>query len=259
MPGLVEQPCWRHYSGYLAVPGGKQLFYWYHEATERAAERPWVLWLNGGPGCSSLGGMFTELGPFVVGESSSVTLNPFSWNRVANVLFLEQPAGVGFSYPNGPADDHTTALDTVHALQEFVALHPELEQRPFYVLGESCNGPRTNPAPCRSLPLRCALMVPTLLLCSPDGGHYVPNTVRAVQDANLGQKGTPSINLMGFAVGNGYTECAHSPHPQARARMLAALVPTFAWFDLAAQLAAGLQRQRAQWSVARADVAVAVG
>lgn len=44
-----------------------QLFYWYHEAVSNSSQKPLVLWLNGGPGCSSLGGMFTELGPFVVG------------------------------------------------------------------------------------------------------------------------------------------------------------------------------------------------
>ena len=119
LPGLTEPICWKHESGYLPVKNGaKQLFFWYHEATESPETKPWLLWLNGGPGCSSLGGMFTELGPFVVDASMNVTLNPWSWNKLANVIFVEQPAGVGFSFPNAPANDSITAEDTVEALVE---------------------------------------------------------------------------------------------------------------------------------------------
>lgn len=126
--------------------------------------------------------MFTELGPFVVKEDSSgepaVELNPFSWNRVANVIFIEQPAGVGFSFPNGTRNDTLTATDTYMALIAFLRHHPELHGRSFFVAGESY------------------------------GGHYVPNTVRAVQDGNAQlAAGSPDrINLVGFAVGNGYTD-----------------------------------------------------
>ena len=52
-------------------------------------DKPLVLWLNGGPGCSSLGGMFTELGPFVLDADLNVTLNPYSFNKVANMIFIE--------------------------------------------------------------------------------------------------------------------------------------------------------------------------
>lgn len=172
--------CWRHFAGYLPVAGdSKHLYYWYHEATESPETKPLVLWLNGGPGCSSLGGMFTELGPFVLDKDLKITLNPYSWNKVANVLFLEQPAGVGFSYPIEKfTNDSITAADTYEALVVFLQRHTELQGRAFYVAGESY------------------------------GGHYVPNTAKAIQDGNakLPSGSSDRINLIGIAVGNGYTD-----------------------------------------------------
>ena len=184
LPGFEnEDLCFKHYAGYLPTDlskqsNGKNLFYWYTEAVSDPSTKPLILWLNGGPGCSSLGGMFGELGPFVVDQEQNVTLNPFSFNKIANVIFIEQPAGVGFSYPNVPANDTTTSTDTVMALRQFLSMHPELEGRPFYVMGESY------------------------------GGHYVPNTAKAIQEsnANFPSDSKERINLIGFAVGNGYTD-----------------------------------------------------
>merc|ERR1719454_1240873 len=105
LPGLADDVCWNHFSGYLPASRDHKLFYWYHEATSDPESKPLVLWLNGGPGCSSLGGMFTELGPFVLDKDLSLTLNPFSFNRAANIIFIEQPVGVGFSHPLVPAND----------------------------------------------------------------------------------------------------------------------------------------------------------
>mmetsp|Transcript_22639 Transcript_22639/g.34204 ORF Transcript_22639/g.34204 Transcript_22639/m.34204 type:complete len:526 (-) Transcript_22639:87-1664(-) len=181
IPGYDGCICWEHYAGYLNASDDHQLYYWYHEATSSPSDKPLVVWLNGGPGCSSLGGMFTELGPFVLDENLNITLNPFSFNRAANLLFVEQPAGVGFSYPNVPANDSSTATDTVLALRHFLKTkHPELQGRPLYVMGESY------------------------------GGHYVPNTVKEIQVTNAALKNdessTQKINIQGFAVGNGYTD-----------------------------------------------------
>ena len=133
--------CFKQFSGYLPVDGGaKNLFHWYVERTTKPETAPLVFWLNGGPGCSSLGGFFQEHGPFVLRsepESLDITLNPYSWNVAANVLYIEQPAGIGFSYPAGPANDTQTAGDTTQAIAAFLALHPELEGRPLYIAGES--------------------------------------------------------------------------------------------------------------------------
>jgi carboxypeptidase C (cathepsin A) len=70
----------------------KHVFYWYVESVLDPATAPVALWTNGGPGCSGLIGFMTEQGPFHV-SSDGLTLekNPYAWNNVANVLFIEQP------------------------------------------------------------------------------------------------------------------------------------------------------------------------
>ncbi|PIO61181.1 serine carboxypeptidase [Teladorsagia circumcincta] len=63
------------------------------------AQAPLLLWLNGGPGSSSLEGLFLENGPFRIGkDGKTITRNPYAWNQFANVLYLESPVGVGYSY-----------------------------------------------------------------------------------------------------------------------------------------------------------------
>jgi len=181
LPGLAEKPCFRHWSGYAkTATEGKELFSWVVEAESEPEKKPVVLWLNGGPGCSSLGGMWTELGPFVANKDESIGLNPYSWNKAANMIFVEQPAGVGFSYPAMATNDTITADDTYHALLDIFAQLPNLRGKPFYVFGESY------------------------------GGHYVPNTVKAVQDGNAALPATDPkiIDIRGFGVGNGYTDWA---------------------------------------------------
>uniref|UniRef100_A0A9I9CIN1 Uncharacterized protein n=1 Tax=Cucumis melo TaxID=3656 RepID=A0A9I9CIN1_CUCME len=108
LPGQNFEVKFGHYSGYITVneESGRALFYWFFEATEDSASKPLVLWLNGGPGCSSIAfGEAEEIGPFHINaDGKSVYLNPYSWNEVANVLFLDSPAGVGFSYSNTSSD-----------------------------------------------------------------------------------------------------------------------------------------------------------
>lgn len=139
-PGMKEEQCFNAYAGYLPVGNEKSLFHMYIEATSEPEKKPWVLWLNGGPLCSSFGGLFTELGPYVIDKEMTVSTNPYAWNKVANMLFVEQPAGVGFSYPMGATNDTITAEDTYEALIAFLADHPELKDRPFYIAGESYGG-----------------------------------------------------------------------------------------------------------------------
>jgi carboxypeptidase C (cathepsin A) len=179
LPGLNASLCFKHFGGYVPVGGGKKnLFYWYTEATSNPEKAPTIFWMNGGPGCSSLAGMFSELGPFVVDEKQQLSLNPYAWNRIANIIYMEQPAGVGFSYPAMATNDSIAASDAYDGIQQFFLLHPEAQPRTFYIAGESY------------------------------GGHYVPNLVNEIQKRNamLSPDSNQIINLEGFAVGNAYTD-----------------------------------------------------
>ena len=86
------------YSGYLKVNDEKQLHYIFVESKNSPTTDPILIWFNGGPGCSSLLGFMQEHGPWVIDdEATTVTENPYPWNANASVLYLESPAGVGFS------------------------------------------------------------------------------------------------------------------------------------------------------------------
>ncbi|XP_013784600.1 lysosomal protective protein-like [Limulus polyphemus] len=172
LPGLIKPPNFKQYSGYLNATGEKMLHYWFVESQKSPTDDPVVLWMNGGPGCSSLDGLLNELGPFHVKEDGKTLYdNPYSWNKVANVIFLEAPAGVGFSFSKDgqySTDDDQAAKDNYVALQHFFMKFPHLKKNDFYVAGESY------------------------------GGIYVPTLSVKILS------GPAKINLKGFAVGNGF-------------------------------------------------------
>lgn len=99
---------------------------------DKPADDPTLVWFNGGPGCSSMLGMFQENGPVTVDTEGhgEIKENPHPWNARANVLYLEQPAGVGFSFGQSKLDyihsDMSQSEDTVRAMAEFYVKFPEL-------------------------------------------------------------------------------------------------------------------------------------
>ncbi|KAG6483826.1 serine carboxypeptidase-like 40 [Zingiber officinale] len=176
LPGQPEGVNFDQYAGYVTVDraNGRALFYYFVEAAKNSGSNPIVLWLNGGPGCSSLGyGAMEELGPFrVMSDGKTLYRNPYAWNEVANVLFLESPAGVVFSYSNTTSDyarsgDRRTATDALVFLVNWFERFPEYKGRDFFITGESY------------------------------AGHYVPQLAHAI----LNHKDR-LINLKGIAIEN---------------------------------------------------------
>ncbi|KAE7995616.1 hypothetical protein FH972_000392 [Carpinus fangiana] len=185
--GLPGQPRvdFRHYAGYVNVneTNGRELFYWFYEATTQPDQKPLVLWLNGGPGCSSVGyGATQEIGPFIVDTNGTgLKYNPYSWNTRANMLFLESPIGVGFSYTNTTNDfknlgDNFTANDAYIFLHKWFLKFPSYRTRNFFIAGESY------------------------------AGKYIPELAELIHDKNV----DPSlhINLQGILLGNPETSDA---------------------------------------------------
>jgi hypothetical protein len=135
-----------------------QMWYMFVEAEGFAdpTKAPTALWSNGGPGASSAFGLFTELGPFTLSSASLKTdpptlfRNEYSWTKLANVLILNGPAPVGFSYctPAGPSgsatscgswnDTRTAEFNVQFVTNFFAKKFPEYAASPFYVTGESC-------------------------------------------------------------------------------------------------------------------------
>nr|XP_014349153.1 PREDICTED: lysosomal protective protein-like isoform X2 [Latimeria chalumnae] len=176
LPGLSTKPSFRQWSGYLKAGQGKFLHYWFVTSQQNPLKDPLVLWLNGGPGCSSLDGFLSENGPFHVNDDgATLYINEFSWNKIANVLYLEAPAGVGYSYSvdkNYQTDDDKVAENNYLALQSFFVKFPNFTQNDFYVFGESY------------------------------GGIYTPTLSLKIAT------GAAKINFKGFAIGNGLTSYA---------------------------------------------------
>ncbi|XP_022776921.1 serine carboxypeptidase-like 45 isoform X2 [Durio zibethinus] len=149
LPGQPANVAFKQYSGYIVTEPqhGRALFYYFVEVgSANPLLHPLTLWLNGGPGCSSLGfGAFMENGPFQPGESGHLIKNKYSWNLESNMLYLESPIGVGFSYSNTSSDylgvnDTITAKENLQFLLNWFKEFPHYRDSALYLSGESYAG-----------------------------------------------------------------------------------------------------------------------
>ena len=161
-------------------------------------------WLTGGPGCSSELALFLENGPMTINPNpktkDDVTRNPFSWNAHANLLFVDQPVGTGFSYSRNPLDfvrnEVQVAQQLYDFLQAFFQQYPQYQGRAFYVTGEVC---------ARSFASTGRTRASDFLSLQSYAGHYVPAiSAKIVEENAKGQQ--PHINLKAMAIGNGLVE-----------------------------------------------------
>jgi carboxypeptidase C (cathepsin A) len=136
------------FSGYLPVLGTtKSLHYLYLESQQDPIRDPVLVWFNGGPGCSSMLGFMQEHGPYVI-ENGETTFhwNDYSWNRETNMLYIEAPAAVGYSYCLDKTEcthfnDSNSARDNLASLLYFFdQKFPERKSNELYLSGESYAG-----------------------------------------------------------------------------------------------------------------------
>ncbi|KAJ8769272.1 hypothetical protein K2173_002201 [Erythroxylum novogranatense] len=179
-------------SGYLPVGSwsNSAIFYTFYEAqnsTSPLSETPLLIWLQGGPGCSSMIGNFLELGPYRIVEPRKPNMshhllqrNSGSWNRIFGLVFLDNPIGVGFSVASNPEviprDQHSVAKHLFAAITGFIDSDPNFKNRPLYITGESY------------------------------GGKYVPAIGFHILMKNKVLPVSKQVNLKGVAIGNGLTD-----------------------------------------------------
>lgn len=137
----------KSWSGYITVDetNGANLFYWMFENSAGNTQPPLLIWLNGGPGSSSMYGLFSENGPFYVSEDGSeLVLRNTSWSQQYDVVFIDNPVGTGFSYTQNAngfvTDEEEVGADLLQFLYTFYELYPERQSQPLYICGESYAG-----------------------------------------------------------------------------------------------------------------------
>lgn len=174
-PAVLGVDTVNQWTGYFDInEDDKHLFFWFFESRNDPANDPVILWLNGGPGCSSMTGLFFELGPSSInGTTLEPVRNPYSWNSNASVIFLEQPVGVGFSYADKSTVSSTqqAAEDVLAFLQLFFTKFDSLQPNAFHIAGESY------------------------------AGHYIPNIASVIMN-----KEDKNFGLSSVMIGNGITD-----------------------------------------------------
>ena len=144
--------------GPVAGYGELNIRYEFHTSQGDPAHDPLVTWHSGGPGAGSVIGAYTEMGYFQLTKNATIFTNEYAWNRVANVLYLDSPAGSlsGFApmlvygscksltamrTVNCTWDDRSQAEAYAHTLRAFFAAFPEFANHDYYMTGESYFGP----------------------------------------------------------------------------------------------------------------------
>ena len=173
-------------SGYFGVSTDgahdANYFFWQFDSRNDPSNDPFIIWMTGGPGCSSQLALLSENGPCKPTSDGLNTINnEFSWTSNANVLWIDQPADVGYSYGNMPVDllhnEEEVADHMYNFIQAFMKEYPQYQKNDFYVFGESY------------------------------GGHFVPAVSNYVYEQNKNiADGNVKVNIQGVGIGNGLTK-----------------------------------------------------
>ncbi|KAF3780703.1 Carboxypeptidase S1-like protein B [Nymphaea thermarum] len=139
LPGFDGPLPFELYTGYISVGMREEtrLFYYFIKSEKSPAQDPLLLWLTGGPGCSAFSGLVLEIGPMKFeereynGSLPRLVLNPYSWTKVSNVMFLDAPTGTGFSYSNTKEDYLTGDFKASNDNYMFLVKVKNLEREAF--------------------------------------------------------------------------------------------------------------------------------
>ena len=168
----------KSHSGYLTVNEtcGSNMFFWYFPTTSADPKAPVLLWLQGGPGGSSMFGLFNEHGPFYVDANMTLHKRMYTWTKKYSVVYIDNPVGTGFSFTEQDAcyskNEDDVAVNLYSALSQFFMVFADVQPNDFYATGESY------------------------------AGKYVPAITLKIHQENL-QTPKVKINLRGMIIGDG--------------------------------------------------------
>ncbi|KAI8342826.1 Alpha/Beta hydrolase protein [Chlamydoabsidia padenii] len=183
LPGVnVGRLPFDQYAGHIEVSSETDgnLFFWMLEQVKPTQPKKLIIWLNGGPGCSSMDGLFLENGPYRVNPDLSLTVSTNGWQEYATMVFLDQPVGTGFSFANGDSLMHNMtqiAQEFTTFMDKFMDVFPHLKEQDLYLAGESF------------------------------AGTYIPYFANRMLALN--QEEPNKYNLKGVAIGNGWISPKH--------------------------------------------------
>ncbi|KAI1372921.1 Alpha/Beta hydrolase protein [Hypoxylon crocopeplum] len=179
LPGIPKGDLIKMHAGHIEITPehNGNLFFWHFQNQHIANRQRTVIWLNGGPGCSSEDGALMEIGPYRLKDENTLEYNNGSWNEFANLLFVDNPVGTGFSYVDTNSYVHELdemANQFVAFLEKWYKLFPEYEHDDIYIAGESF------------------------------AGQHIPYIAKAILDRNKLPQTKVSWNLKGLLIGNGW-------------------------------------------------------
>lgn len=163
-----------YFGGYITLQNGRSLYYNFAASKRSQSTDPIVFYLSGGPGCSSIGlGNFALNGPLVLYKNDTLLENQFSFNNVANIVYIDSPVGAGFSYTDNPVNvnytDDGSAADNLEFIKSWFDRFPQFKDRDMYLAGESF------------------------------AGHYIPTLAMWIVNS------TENFNFKGYTIGNPFT------------------------------------------------------
>ncbi|KAI9716034.1 MAG: Cell death protease [Chrysothrix sp. TS-e1954] len=182
LPGAPEgDPLLKMHAGHIEVSPETHgnLFFWHYQNRHIGDKQRTVIWLNGGPGCSSEDGALMEVGPYRVREGGNLEYNNGSWDEFANLLFVDQPVGTGFSYVDTNAYIHELdemADHFVAFLERWFEVFPDYAHDDLYLAGESY------------------------------AGQHIPYISRAILERNKKKTLSAPWHLAGMLIGNGWID-----------------------------------------------------